>query len=126
MDLEKICIYGLLYLFLALWMASVVGDIYKSSLRHRESLDTNAKNIAANREQTQVLARALADSRDHIKEAIAALAMQKSLVLIADDNGSWKLVALDTGSKDQLREWLAQQRRDAEAAAEPPEPDKKE
>lgn len=113
MDIEKACIYGLLYLFLALWMASIVGDIYKSNLRHRESLDTNAKNHAANLEQTQVLARALVDNRDSIREAIAALAMQKSLVLIASDDGDWKLVALDTGSKDKVREWLAQQRRDA-------------
>ena len=115
MDIEKACIYGLLYLFLALWMASIVGDIYKSNLRHRESLDTNAKNHAANLEQTQVLARALVDNRDSIREAIAALAMQKSLVLIASDDGDWKLVALDTGSKDKVREWLAQQRRDVEA-----------
>lgn len=126
MNIEKACIYGLLYMFLALWMSSVIGDIYKSSLRHRESLDTNAKNQAANLEQIQVLARALADSRDSIKEAIAALAMQKSLVLIASDDGSYKLVALDTGSKDRISEWLAQQRRDAEAAAEPPEPEQKE
>lgn len=115
MDIEKACIYGLLYLFLALWMASIVGDIYKSNLRHRESLDTNAKNHAANLEQTQVLARALVDNRDSIREAIAALAMQKRLVLIASDDGDWKLVALDTGSKDKVSEWLAQQRRDVEA-----------
>ena len=115
MDIEKACIYGLLYLFLALWMASIVGDIYKNNLRHRESLDTNAKNHAANLEQTQVLARALVDNRDSIREAIAALAMQKSLVLIASDDGDWKLVALDTGSKDKVSEWLAQQRRDVEA-----------
>lgn len=115
MDIEKACIYGLLYLFLALWMASIVGDIYKSNLRHKESLDTNAKNYAVNLEQTQVLARALVDNRDSIREAIAALAMQKSLVLIASDDGDWKLVALDTDSKDKVREWLAQQRRGAEA-----------
>lgn len=126
MDIEKACIYGLLYMFLALWMSSVIGDIYKSSLRHRESLDTNAKNQAANLEQIQVLARALVDSRDSTKEAIAALAMQKSLVLIASDDGSWKLVALDTGTKNKVSDWLAQQRRDAEAAAEPPEPEQKE
>ena len=119
MDIEKACIYGLLYLFLALWMTSIVGDIYKSSLRHREQLDTNAKNHAANLEQTQVLARALVDSRDSIKEAIAALAMQKSLVLIASDDGNWKLVALDTGSKDKVSEWLAQQRRDIAAEKSP-------
>ena len=112
MDIEKVCIYGLLYLFLALWMTSIIGDLYKSNLRHRESLDTNAKNYAVNLEQTQVLARALVDNRDSIREAIAALAMQKSLVLIASDDGNWKLVALDTGSKDKVSEWLAQQRRD--------------
>ena len=121
MDIEKACIYGLLYLFLALWMASIVGDIYKSNLRHRESLDTNAKNHAVNLEQTQVLARALADSRDSIKEPIAALAMQKSLVLIASDDGNWKLVALDTSSKDKVREWLAQQRREVQAGSIQPE-----
>ena len=126
MDIEKACIYGLLYMFLALWMSSVIGDIYKGSLRHKAALDANAKNQAANLEQAQILARALADSRDSIKEAIAALAMQKSLVLIASDDGSYKLVALDTGSKDRISEWLAQQRRDAEAAAEPPEPEQKE
>ena len=115
MDIEKACIYGLLYLFLALWMTSIIGDLYKSNLRHREQLDTNAKNYAVNLEQTQVLARALVDNKDSIREAIAALAMQKSLVLIASDDGDWKLVALDTGSKDKVREWLAQQRRDAEA-----------
>ena len=112
MDIEKVCIYGLLYLFLALWMTSIVGDIYKSSLRHREQLDTNAKNHAANLEQTKALARALDENRSNMLEAIAALAMQKSLVLIASDDGNWKLVALDTGSKDKVREWLAQQRRD--------------
>ena len=119
MDIEKVCIYGLLYLFLALWMTSIVGDIYKSNLRHRESLDTNAKNYAVNLEQTQVLARALVDNRDSIREAIAALAMQKSLVLIASDDGDWKLVALDTGSKDKVSEWLAQQRRDIAAEKSP-------
>ena len=31
--------------------------------------------------------------------------------------------ATDTGSKNKVSEWLAQQRRDAEAAAEPPEPE---
>ena len=41
--------------------------------------------------------------------------VQKSLVLIASDDDNWKLVALDTGSKDKVREWLAQQRRDVEA-----------
>ena len=119
MDIEKVCIYGLLYLFLALWMTSIVGDIYKSNLRHRESLDTNAKNYAVNLEQTQVLARALVDNRDSIREAIAALAMQKSVVLIASDDGDWKLVALDTGSKDKVSEWLAQQRRDIAAEKSP-------
>lgn len=121
MDIEKVCIYGLLYLFLALWMTSIVGDIYKSNLRHRESLDTNAKNYAVNLEQTQVLARALVDNRDSIREAIAALAMQKSLVLIASDDGDWKLVALDTGSKDKVSEWLAQQRREVQAGSIQPE-----
>lgn len=110
MDIEKACIYGLLYLFLALWMASIVGDIYKSNLRHKEQIDANTKNYKENLEKTQVLAQALVDSRDSIREAIAALAMQKSLVLIAADDGDWKLVALDTGSKDKVREWLAQQR----------------
>ena len=110
MDIEKACIYGLLYLFLALWMASIVGDIYKSNLRHKEQIDANTKNYKENLEETQVLAQALVDSRDSIREAIAALAMQKSLVLIASDDGDWKLVALDTGSKDKVREWLAQQR----------------
>ncbi|WP_297892995.1 hypothetical protein [uncultured Desulfovibrio sp.] len=110
MDIEKACIYGLLYLFLALWMASIVGDIYKSNLRHKEQIDANTKNYKENLEKTQVLAQALVDSRDSIREAIAALAMQKSLVLIASDDGDWKLVALDTGSKDKVREWLAQQR----------------
>lgn len=114
MDIEKACIYGLLYLFLALWMASIVGDIYKSNLRHKEQIDANTKNYKENLEKTQVLAQALVDSRDSIREAIAALAMQKSLVLIASDDGDWKLVALDTGSKDKVREWLAQQRQDAE------------
>ena len=110
MDIEKACIYGLLYLFLALWMASIVGDLYKSNLRHKEQIDANTKNYKENLENTQVLAQALVDSRDSIREAIAALAMQKSLVLIAADDGDWKLVALDTGSKDKVREWLAQQR----------------
>ena len=110
MDIEKACIYGLLYLFLALWMASIVGDIYKSNLRHKEQIDANTKNYKENLEETQVLAQALVDSRDSIREAIAALAMQKSLVLIASDDGDWKLVALDTGSKDKVRKWLAQQR----------------
>ena len=110
MDIEKAFIYGLLYLFLALWMASIVGDIYKSNLRHKEQIDANTKNYKENLEKTQVLAQALVDSRDSIREAIAALAMQKSLVLIASDDGDWKLVALDTGSKDKVREWLAQQR----------------
>lgn len=110
MDIEKVCIYGLLYLFLALWMASIVGDLYKSNLRHKEQIDANTKNYKENLEETQVLAQALVDSRDSIREAIAALAMQKSLVLIAADDGDWKLVALDTGSKDKVREWLAQQR----------------
>lgn len=111
MDIEKACIYGLLYLFLALWMASIVGDLYKSNLRHKEQFDANTKNYKENLEKTQVLAQALVDSRDSIREAIAALAMQKSLVLIASDDGDWKLVALDTGSKDKVREWLAQQRK---------------
>lgn len=115
MDIEKVCIYGLLYLFLALWMASIVGDLYKSNLRHKEQIDANTKNYKENLEKTQVLAQALVDSRDSIREAIAALAIQKSLVLIASDDGDWKLVALDTGSKDKVREWLAQQRRDVEA-----------
>ena len=44
MDIEKTCIYGLLYLFLALWMASIIGDIYKSNLRHQEQIDANTKN----------------------------------------------------------------------------------
>lgn len=94
MDIEKICIYGLLYLFLVLWMTSLVGDIYKSNLRHQEQLDTNTKNHAANLEQTQALAKAFDESRSNTLEAIAALAMQKSLVLIADADGNWKLVAL--------------------------------
>lgn len=111
MDIEKVCIYGLLYLFLALWMASIVGDLYKSNLRHKEQIDANTKNYKENLEKTQVLAQALVDSRDSIREAIAALAIQKSLVLIASDDGDWKLVALDTGSKDNVREWLAQQRK---------------
>ena len=119
MDIEKACIYGLLYLFLALWMASIVGDIYKSNLRHKEQIDANTKNYKENLEKTQVLAQALVDSRDSIREAIAALAMQKSLVLIASDDGDWKLVALDTGSKDKVREWLAQQRRDMVAEKSP-------
>ena len=119
MDIEKVCIYGLLYLFLALWMASIVGDLYKSNLRHKEQIDANTKNYKENLEKTQVLAQALVDSRDSIREAIAALAIQKSLVLIASDDGDWKLVALDTGSKDKVREWLAQQRRDMVAEKSP-------
>jgi hypothetical protein len=115
MDIEKTCIYGLLYLFLALWMASIIGDIYKSNLRHQEQIDANTKNYKESLEHAQILARALVDSRDSIREAIAALAMQKSLVLIADEDGNWKLVALDTGSRDKVSEWLAQQRRDMAA-----------
>ena len=110
MDIEKTCIYGLLYLFLALWMASIIGDIYKSNLHHREQIDANAKNHAENLAQTKALAQALDDNRTSTLEAISALAMQKSLVLITDENGNWKLVALDTGSKDKVRKWLAQQR----------------
>ena len=123
MDIEKVCIYGLLYLFLALWMTSIIGDIYKSNLRHREQIDANAKNHAENLAQTKALAQALDDNRTSTLEAIAALAMQKSLVLIASDDGNWKLVALDTSGKDKVREWLAQQRRDIAANGEAHETD---
>lgn len=122
MELGKILGYGLIYLMILFLFARVGLDVYKSRLRHIEQVDANEKNYATNVEQGQLLARALDDSRQSLREAIAALAMQKSLVLIADENGNWKLVALDTGSKDKVSEWLAQQRRDAEAAAKPPEP----
>ena len=81
MDIEKTCIYGLLYLFLALWMASIIGDVYNSNLRHREQLDANTKNYAANLEQTQALAQALDDSQKNTLQAIAALAEDPALRL---------------------------------------------
>ena len=112
MEIEKMLGYGLMYLGVFFLLSLVVSDVYKSRLRHESQIDINAKNHAESLEQIKALARALDENRNSMLEAIAALAMQKSLVLIASDDGSWKLVALDTGSKDKVSEWLAQQRRD--------------
>ena len=112
MEIEKMLGYGLMYLGVFFLLSLVVSDVYKSRLRHESQIDINAKNHAESLEQIKALARALDENRNSMLEAIAALAMQKSLVLIASDDGNWKLVALDTGSKDNVREWLAQQRRD--------------
>lgn len=121
MDIEKMLGYGLMYLGVFFLISLVVSDVYKSRLRHESQIDINAKNHAENIEQTKALARALDENRNSMLEAIAALAMQKSLVLIAADDGNWKLVALDTSSKDKVREWLAQQRREVQAGSIQPE-----
>lgn len=118
MGIEKILGYGLVYLAF-LFLFTLVGlDVYKSSLRHTEQMDTNVKNHAQNIAQAEALARALEANRETMMETVAALAAQKSLVLITDESGGWKLVALDTGNRDRIRAFLDQQRRDAEAAAE--------
>ena len=118
MEIEKMFGYGLMYLGVFFLLSLVVSDVYKSRLRHESQIDINAKNHAENLEQIKTLARALDENRNSMLEAIAALAMQKSLVLIASDDGNWKLVALDTGSKDKVSEWLAQQRAELNGVAE--------
>lgn len=119
MEIEKMLGYGLMYLGVFFLLSLVVSDVYKSRLRHESQIDINAKNHAENLEQIKTLARALDENCNSMLEAIAALAMQKSLVLIASDDGNWKLVALDTGSKDKVSDWLAQQRRDIAAKKSP-------
>lgn len=121
MDIEKMLGYGLMYLGVFFLISLVVSDVYKSRLRHESQIDINAKNHEENLEQTKALARALDENRNSMLDAIAALAMQKSLVLIASDDGNWKLVALDTDSKDKISEWLEQQRREVQAGSIQPE-----
>lgn len=118
MGLEKILGYGLVYLVILFLFALVGLDVYKSSLRHTEQMDTNVKNHAQNIAQGEALVLALEANRATLIETVAALAAQKSLVLITDESGNWKLVALDTGNRDRIRAFLDQQRRDAEAAGE--------
>lgn len=118
MSLEKILGYGLVYLVILFLFALVGLDVYKSSLRHKEQIDTNFKNHAQNIAQSEALVSAFEANRATMMETVAALAAQKSLVLITDENGNWKLVALDTGNRDRIRAFLDQQRQNAEAAGD--------
>lgn len=44
--------------------------------------------------------------------------MQKSLVLVQSNDGSWRLSALDTSSREEVRQWLERTRQQAEDAAQ--------
>lgn len=109
MDVEKICMYGLLYLFLAIWLATVCGDMYKSRLRHKAEMDAHAKNHTVSMQAVNALGRLAESSRQSMLDALASLTMQKSLVLVERANGDWEVSALDTSSKALVREFLERQ-----------------
>lgn len=109
MDVEKMYMYGLLYLFLAIWLATVLGDIYKSRLRHRADMDARVKGHTVNLQAVDALGRLAESSRQSMLDALASLAMQKSLVLVERASGDWEMSVMDTSSKELVREFLERQ-----------------
>lgn len=107
MGIEKWLGYGLLYLALFLLFALIVFDAYKSSLRHKEQVESLQSMAVSLRETRQGFEKS-------VLNALAALAVQKSLILIESADGNWQLTALDTDSKNKVSAWLDQQRRTAE------------
>ena len=106
---------GLLYGVLFCWLVSLGCDYYRASMRHKEREAEFSKLLEAFRHSRE-------SSTRTIHECLAALAMQKSLVLVQRNDGSWRLSALDTSSREEVRQWLERTRQQAEDAAQK-EPD---
>lgn len=86
MGIEKWLGYGLLYLALFLLFALIVFDAYKSSLRHKEQVESLQSMAVSLRETRQGFEKS-------VLNALAALAVQKSLILIESADGNWQLTA---------------------------------
>ena len=56
--------------------------------------------------------------RDMMLDALASIAMEKTLVLVQDMDGNWQLSTLDTASREDVRKWLERSVHQAKAAAQ--------
>ena len=110
MDWEKIATFGLCYLVLFFFFALLASNTWERYLASKET----RQNIAAFAEQ---MSKSRETYRDMMLDTLAALAMQKSQMLVQDMDGNWRLTALDTASREDVRKWLERSVHQAKAAA---------
>ena len=100
MELKEICGYGAVYLFIIAWIVSVCVNGYINN----KNID-NQKRI--HEEYINVTAKHIVDLIRLERETVLALATQKSMILVQDpETGGYTLRALDTASKEYVRQYL--------------------
>ena len=111
MDWKTIANFGLLYLVVFFFFALLANNTWQNYLRAKET----QQNIALFAEQ---MSKNRESYRDMMLNALAAFSMQKSLVLVQDIHGNWRLTTLDTASREDVRKWLERSVHQARAAAQ--------